>query len=64
VQESLLVLGETGKLALGAASPKDFKPVVQAQILRGRCWTVPILANGRIYARNSAGELVCVDARP
>ena len=64
VQDSLLVLGETGNLALGAASPKGFKPVTQAQILRGRCWTVPILANGRIYARNAAGELVCVDARP
>jgi outer membrane protein assembly factor BamB len=64
VQDRLLVLGETGNLAVGQASPKGFKPDAQAQILRGRCWTVPILANGRIYARNAAGELVCVDARP
>ncbi len=63
VQDRLLVLGETGNLAMGPASPKGFKPSAQAQILRGRCWTVPILANARIYARNAAGELVCVDAR-
>ena len=63
VQDSLLVLGETGNLAMGKASPKGFKPDAQAQILRGRCWTVPVLANGRIYARNAKGELVCVDAR-
>ena len=64
VQDRLLVLGETGNLAVGQASPKGFKPDAQAQILRGRCWTVPILANGRIYSRNAAGELVCVDAQP
>jgi hypothetical protein len=29
--------------------------------LTGKCWTVPVLANGRIYARNAAGQLVCVD---
>ena len=64
VQENLLVLGETGNLALGTASPKGFKPTTEAQILRGRCWTVPVYSGGRIYARNAAGNLVCVDARP
>jgi len=63
VQDRLLILGETGNLALGEASPKGFKPEAKAQILRGRCWTVPVLANGRIYARNAKGELVCVDTR-
>ena len=64
VQENLLVLGETGNLALGTASPKGFKPTTEAQILRGRCWTVPVYSGGRIYARNAAGNLVCVNARP
>ena len=64
VQDKLLVLGETGNLALGAASPKGFSPMTEAQILRGRCWTVPVYSGGRIYARNAAGNLVCVDARP
>ena len=63
VQIQLLILGEKGKLALGTASPKGFTPAAEAQILQGRCWTVPVYANGRIYARNAAGALVCVDAR-
>ena len=32
-------------------------------VLNGRCWTVPVLANGRIYCRNAAGDLVCLDVR-
>ena len=63
VQNQLLILGEKGKLALGPASPKGFTPTTEAQILQGRCWTVPVFSNGRIYARNAAGTLVCVDAR-
>ena len=63
VQNHLLVLGETGNLALGPASPKAFNATTEASVLQGRCWTVPVLANGRIYARNAAGDLVCVDAR-
>jgi len=63
IQNNLLVLGETGNLAFGPASPKEFRPVTEAKILRGRCWTVPVYANGRIYARNAAGDLVCVNVR-
>ena len=63
VQNHLLVLGETGNLALGPASPKGFEPSATAQVLKGRCWTVPVFSNGRIFARNAAGDLVCVDAR-
>ncbi|MFT5527988.1 MAG: hypothetical protein ACI9HK_005974, partial [Pirellulaceae bacterium] len=32
------------------------------QILKGRCWTVPVLAAKRFYCRNAAGHLVCLDA--
>ena len=60
----LIVLGETGNLAIGLASPKGFNPTSTGQILTGRCWTVPILANALIYARNAVGDLVCVKARP
>tara|TARA_B100001123_G_scaffold103168_2_gene119594 strand:- start:486 stop:1700 length:1215 start_codon:yes stop_codon:yes gene_type:complete len=63
VNDQLLVLGEQGNLAVGPASPKEFKPKTEAQVLRGRCWTVPVLANGRIYCRNATGDLVCLDVR-
>jgi outer membrane protein assembly factor BamB len=59
-QGQLIVLSEKGELLLAEASPADFKPVARAQILGGLCWTPPALADGRLYARNAAGTLVCV----
>ena len=57
----LIILGEKGKLVIAEASPDEFREISSARILTGKCWTVPVLANGRIYARNAAGRLVCVD---
>jgi outer membrane protein assembly factor BamB len=58
----LIILTEKGKLIIAEASPKSFKEIASAQILSGRCWTVPVLANGKIYARgNATGRLVCLD---
>lgn len=57
----LIILGEKGKLVIAEASPDEFIKISSADILTGKCWTVPVLANGRIYARNAAGRLVCVD---
>ena len=57
----LIILGEKGKLVIAEASPEGFKELASAEILTGKCWTYPVLANGRIYARNAAGQLVCVD---
>jgi outer membrane protein assembly factor BamB len=57
----MIILGEKGKLVIAEASPTGYKELASAEILTGKCWTVPVLANGRIYARNAAGQLVCVD---
>jgi len=58
----LIILSDRGKLAIAEASPAGFKELSSAQILTGKCWTVPVLANGRIYARNNpGGQLVCLD---
>jgi len=57
----LVILGEKGKLVIAEASPDGFKELASAQILTGKCWTVPVLANGKIYARNADGQLVCID---
>jgi hypothetical protein len=45
------------------ASPDAFQPTARAQILGGTSWTAPVLANGRIYSRNSRGDVICVDVR-
>jgi len=57
----LIVLGEKGKLMIARATPEKFEMISSAQILDGKCWTMPVLANGKIYARNAKGTLICID---
>jgi len=57
----LIVLSEKGELVIADASPEAFKPLARAQVLGGKCWSTPVLSNGRIYCRNAKGDLVCVD---
>jgi outer membrane protein assembly factor BamB len=59
----LIILSAKGELMIAEATPTAFKPIARAQVLGGKCWTVPVLSNGRIYCRNSKGDLVCVDVR-
>ena len=59
----LIALNGTGELSVAPATPEGFKPVARAQILAGKTWTAPVLANGYVYARNSRGDVVCLDLR-
>jgi len=59
----LIVLTEKGELIIAKADPAKFEPISRTQVLSGRCWAVPVLANGRIYARNAAGDMVCVSVK-
>ncbi|MHC4147008.1 MAG: alcohol dehydrogenase, partial [Planctomycetota bacterium] len=57
----MIIMSDKGELVIAQANPEQFKVLARAQILpRSKCWTTPVLANGRIYARNAAGDLVCV----
>lgn len=56
----LVVLGETGNLALIEANPSAYRELARAQILTGRSWTSPALAGGRLFLRN-AQEVLSVD---
>ena len=59
----LIALSSTGELIIAPASPDGFKPTARAQVLGGKCWTMPVLANGLVYCRNSRGDIVAVDLR-
>ncbi len=59
----LIALSARGELIVAHATPDEFKPISRAQVLGGKCWTAPVLADGRIYCRNSKGEVVVVDVR-
>ena len=56
----LLVLTEDGTLVLAKASPDAYVELARSAFLDGRCWTVPVLSDGRVYGRNADGKLVCV----
>lgn len=60
----LVVLSESGELLLAPATPEGFAPTARAAVLTGKCWTPPAFAQGRLYCRNAAGEVVCLDLRP
>jgi len=55
------VLGEKGKLFIAKAIPEKFDLIASMQAIEDYCWTMPTLANGKIYVRNAKGMLVCVD---
>jgi outer membrane protein assembly factor BamB len=57
----LIALSQTGELSIAPASSAGYRETGKAQILSGKCWSVPVLAQGKIYARNAAGSLVCVE---
>ncbi|MEX2671360.1 MAG: PQQ-binding-like beta-propeller repeat protein [Phycisphaeraceae bacterium] len=62
--ETLIILSDTGTLVTAEATPDGFRRISEAKVLEGRCWTAPVFAHGRVFARNAAGDLVCVDLRP
>ncbi|KAB2653793.1 MAG: PQQ-binding-like beta-propeller repeat protein [Verrucomicrobia bacterium] len=57
----LIVLSERGELLVAEASPAAFKPISRVQVVGGKCWAAPVLANGKIYCRTGPGDVVCVD---
>lgn len=56
----LLVLREDGQFMIAPAAAEGFQPSTEASILSGKCWSVPILHRGRLYARNLE-RIVCFD---
>jgi len=56
----LIILGERGNLALAEATPSAYKEKATAEVLRGKCWTMPTLAGGKLYVRNQS-EILCLD---
>lgn len=61
--EDLIVLTDEGILSLVKPTPEALTEITRTDILDGRCWTMPVLSNGRLYARNAAGHMVCLDMK-
>ncbi len=48
----IIALGDEGTLVLAEATPKAYVEKARWKALTGRCWSVPVLANGRLYVRH------------
>jgi phage terminase large subunit-like protein len=59
----LIILTEKGELVIARITPEKFDEQTRAQVLSGRCWSAPVLANGRLYVRNAPGKVLCLEAK-
>jgi outer membrane protein assembly factor BamB len=50
--DQIVFLSEEGQLQVAKASPANWRTSLTASVLEGRCWTAPVLANGRLYVRH------------
>ncbi len=63
VDQYLIVLGEMGQLALMEASPEEPKPMAEGRFFpSSRCWTMPVLAEGKLFLRDEK-QAACLDLR-
>ncbi|HUR45535.1 MAG TPA: PQQ-binding-like beta-propeller repeat protein [Candidatus Saccharimonadales bacterium] len=60
VDNHFVVLNDQGELVLVEPNPKAYKEISRAKAVNGKCWSTPVVSNGRIYAR-STKEGVCLD---
>ncbi len=56
----LIILREAGELVVAKAVPEAYEELLRTAVFGGQSWTVPAIANGRLYCRNNAGEIVCL----
>ncbi len=61
----LIILEEKGILHIAEATPSSYVEISSGEIPLEKgvkqFWTSPVLYRGKIYCRNFAGELVCID---
>ena len=69
----LIIIKGDGELVVAEANPEKYIPVSATRVFQLKpwrsypdgkpdtCWSAPVLADGRIYARTTYGQLVCVD---
>ena len=64
----LIILSDKGLLYIAEASPKGYKEISRYDVKAGaktfrQFFTPPVLCNGRLYVKDSMGEIRCLDLR-
>ena len=63
----LVILETFGKVIIAEANHEKYVPLKELQILSAEnkqeyfCWAAPTFVNGRLFIRNSKGEMACID---
>ncbi len=72
----LIAINSAGELVIAEAVPEQYRELARLRLFQFKsirsaerdqpdtCWTAPVLANGRIYARTTWGDLACIDVTP
>jgi outer membrane protein assembly factor BamB len=61
--DRMIVLGQRGEMVIAWVNPKKFDEIAREQVIGGKCWTMPVLANGMLYLRNARGDPFCLNMR-
>jgi outer membrane protein assembly factor BamB len=59
----LIIISQSGELIIAQASAEKYQELARAHPLGGTFWTAPVLCDGRLYLRNTRGDLVGLDLR-
>jgi outer membrane protein assembly factor BamB len=62
-QSLLLIVSEGGEVVLLSADPKRHDELGRFPAIKGKTWSHPVIAHGRLYVRN-AEEMACYDVGP
>ncbi len=62
----LIILEQIGTLHIAEAQPSGYTELSSGDVAEneprpGRFYTNPVLCKGKIYCRNLAGDLICID---
>ena len=62
----LIILEDDGTLRIAEATPSSYQEISSCDVFDSeqkfrQFWTPPVLYKGKIYCRNYAGDLVCID---
>jgi hypothetical protein len=61
VNDHLVILGETGVVALAEATPELYREKARFTFSNaGKCWAAPVVVDGRLYLRDQT-RIACFD---
>ncbi len=59
--EDLVIVTEKGELVFTVATPNGFRAIQRFDVLSKRVWAQPAIIDGRIFVRDNAGTMACLE---